>query len=236
MDRLRTLHLTPSVTLKEKRLASLLEGRHALEPRLTEAVENAQIVGSLELAGIPATLEDLQAAREGREAPSPVRGLLHALHVVDSAAPFTVAALRTWNSAVTGGAGALRTSVRRREGGPPPAPCEFVSSRLALLEEWLNVESGQQLRPVQRGALVMTRIAEILPFEDGNGRVARLATSHVMVRGGMRPPVLQGSDAARLEEALKLAFCFETERLCLLLEEASERALDVTIRALEEMA
>jgi hypothetical protein len=215
----RLLRLTSSASLKEKRLAGLLGGGSPSEPRLVEAVENAQILGSLELAGLPAT-------------PDAVRVLLQALRAVDPAAPLRVATLRSWNAAVTGGPGTFRASERTREGGPPPAPSAFVGSRLALLEEWLNGDSGRELKPAQQGALVMARIVEVLPFEDGNGRVARLAASHVMVRAGMRSPILRGEDRGRLDESLQRAFRFETEPLCALLEEASERALDVMIEVL----
>ena len=211
------LRLSASASLKEKRLASLLDGRSPSEARLVEAVENAQVLGSLELAGVPAT----HAER-----------LFAALRAADPTAPLTVGVLRSWNAALTGGTGAFRASDRTREGGPPPAPPAFVAGRLGLLEEWLNGDSGRELKPAQQGALVLARIVEVLPFEDGNGRVARLAASHVMVRGSMRPPILRGGDEGRLREALQRAFRFETEPLCLLLEEASERTLDVLIEAL----
>ena len=234
MDPSRLLRLSPSASLKEKRLASLLQGRGPSE-RLIEAVENAQVLGSLELAGLPTTLDELDAARAGGDAPAAVRGLLRALQVVEPRAPVTIAAFQAWNAAVTGGTGAMRVSQRWREGGPPPAPAEFIATRLALLQEWMNVESGRELKPSQQGALVLARIVEILPFEEGNGRVARLAASHVMVRAGRRPPLLGREDEGRLPEALKLAFRFETEPLSTLLEEASERAVDVMIRTLEDM-
>jgi 6-pyruvoyltetrahydropterin/6-carboxytetrahydropterin synthase len=73
---------------------------------------------------------------------------------------------------------------------------------------------------------------EIAPFDDGNGRVSRLAASHLIVRGGLRPPVLVAGDAARLREALESAFRLETEPLVALLVEASGRALDVMIQSL----
>jgi Fic family protein len=106
---------------------------------------------------------------------------------------------------------------------------EFIASRLAILEQWLAVESSRELKPAQAGALAMARIVEILPFAAGNGRVARLAASHLMVRAGARPPVLVGTDAVRLEASLRAAFQLSTEPLTSLLEEASERALDVMI-------
>jgi len=72
----------------------------------------------------------------------------------------------------------------------------------------------------------------VLPFDEGNGRVARLAASHLMVRAGARPPILVAADEARLRQALQSAFQLHTEPLAALLEEASERSLDVMTRAL----
>jgi len=123
--------------------------------------------------------------------------------------------------------------MRSREGGPPPAPAEFVATRVQNLQEWLNVESSAALKPGQRGALVLARVVEILPFDDGNGRVARLAASHVMEGAGSRPPILTGGDGERLVQSLQAAFQLQTEPLASLLDEAAERALDVMIRALE---
>jgi hypothetical protein len=54
-----------------------------------------------------------------------------------------------------------------------------------------------------------------------------------MLRGGMRPPILVGGDGPRLRAALEAAFRLETEPLTALLVEASSRALDVMLQALE---
>jgi len=79
------------------------------------------------------------------------------------------------------------------------------------------------------GAVVLARVMEILPFEDGNGLVARLAASHVMVRAGARPPILVAEDRPRLGGALDAAFQLHTEPLAALLAEAEGRALDVML-------
>ena len=216
----RLLRLAPSAALKEKRLAALLEGRDADVPRVDEAVRRAQASGSLDLSGIEAT-------------PQETDRLLRAQAIVDAQAPFTVDALLAWHRAATGAAAGLRAIPRAREGGPPPAPPEFVATRLQNLQEWLGVESSAVLKPAQRGALVLARVVEILPFDDGNGRVARLAASHVMVGSGARPPILTGDDRGRLVQSLQAAFQLHTEPLASLLDEATERALDVMIRTLE---
>jgi hypothetical protein len=217
----RLLRLAPSAALKEKRLAALLEGREADVPRADEAVWRAQASGSLELSGIAATAPEIDR-------------LLCAHAALDAQAPFTVDALLAWHRAATGSAAGLRAAPRTREGGPPPAPPEFAATRLQNLQEWLGVESSAALKPGQRGALVMARIVEILPFDDGNGRVARLAASHVMVAAGSRPPILTGDDRGRLVQSLQAAFQLHTEPLTWLLDEAAERALDVMIRTLED--
>ena len=219
-DEPRLLRLAPSAAVKEKRLAALLEGRGDESALLSDAVRRAQAAGSLALSGIEPTPAELDRFARAQSA-------------VDAQAPFSVSAVLAWHRAITGSAAGLRAHERTREAALPPAPARFVPTRLQNLEEWLNVGSGVALKPAQQGALALARIVEILPFDDGNARVARLAASHVMVRAGARPPVLLGEDRPRLVEALQSAFQLQTAALASLLDEAAERALDVMIRAIE---
>ena len=219
-DEPRLLRLAPSAAVKEKRLAALLEGREGESAPLAAAVRRAQAAGSLALSGIEPTPAELERFAGAQSA-------------VDARAPFSVSAVLAWHRAVSGSPAGLRTAERARQGAPPPAPAQFVATRLQNLEEWLNVGSGVDLKPAQQGALALARIVEILPFDDANGRVARLAASHLMVRAGARPPVLLGEDRPRLIESLQAAFQLQTAPLASLLDEAAERALDVMIRALE---
>ena len=219
-DEPRLLRLAPSAAVKEKRLAALLEGRGDESALISDAVRRAQAAGSLALSGIEPTPAELDRFARAQSA-------------VDAQAPFSVSAVLAWHRAITGSAAGLRTHERTREATLPPAPARFVPTRLQNLEEWLNVGSGVALKPAQQGALALARIVEILPFDDGSGRVARLAASHVMVRAGARPPVLLGEDRPRLVEALQSAFQLQTAALASLLDEAAERALDVMIRAIE---
>ncbi len=209
------LRLAASAASKERRLASLLGGR-ALDAASSDAVREAQVAGSLGLSGMPAT----------------VSGLLRAMAAVDPKAPLTVNALVAWHRAATGTSG-FRLTDAERPGGTPPAPPEFIAGRLAIFEQWMNAPSAAELTASQQGALALARVVEVKPFDDGNGRVSRLAASHLMVRAGARPPILNPGDAPRLEQALQAAFQLHTEPLAALLEEAAERALDVLIREAE---
>jgi Fic family protein len=228
----RTSRPRPTAALRERRLAALLaeHGRSAGEPALREIVEDAQALGSLELAGIDASWEEVRSSRTGSGGPTAVLALRRAREAVDPRVPLTVHAIRAWHGALLGPVG-FRRGLREREGAPC-APPDLIESRLALLEAWLETESARDLQPEQASALALARIVEVLPFEDGNGRVSRLAASHVMVRGGRHPPILVAGDGARLVSSLQSAFRLETEPLTALLAEASERALDVMIQTL----
>ena len=199
----RGLKLTTSAAVKEKRLAALLTGRSAADPAPAEALVAAQVRGSLDLAGTAGTPDEAEALRR-------------AIGAVDPRAPFTVQAVLAWQAALTGDR-SLRRQPRDRPEGPPPAPPEFIGSRLAITQEWLGADSARELKPAQQGAIVLARIVEILPFDRANGMVARLAASHLMVRAGARPPILAGEDAARLREALTAAYQLQTEPLAFLL-------------------
>jgi hypothetical protein len=214
----RLIRLAPSAALKERRLREARGDAFDSDPALRRAVQEAQARGSLGLAGLEAS-------------PDNVGLLMRAQAAVDPAAPFTVKALLAWQAALAGPAATFRRDERTREGAPPPAPPAFIESRLATLEDWLQVESSRELAPGPAGALVLARLVEILPFDAANGRISRLAASHVAVRAGGRPPVLTAADGPRLQEALRAAFALQTEPLTRLLDEAAERALDAMLDA-----
>jgi len=227
------LRLRPSVAVKERRLASLLgeRGRGLHDPHLASVVEDAQLLGSLEVSGFRVAWDEVRSSRSSGGGPAAVLALRRARSAVAPDAPFTVQALQVWHDTLAGPAG-FRRGERAREGAPP-APAEFVPGRLQALEEWLQMAGSRDLRPEQAAAVALARIVEILPFDDANGRVSRLAASHLMVRGGMRPPILVAGDGPRLQAATLAAFRLETEPLVALLVEASVRALDVMIQTLE---
>ena len=228
-----TLRVQPPTAVKEKRLAALLaeRGRDADDPRLAEVVADAQLLGSLELSGARATWEEVRGSRRTGEGPAEVVGLRRAQAAVPPDAPLTVAAIRAWHEAIAGPVG-FRREERAREDAPPAPPAR-IAGRLETLEEWLTSPGIRDLAPAQAAGLACARIIEVLPFDDANGRVARLAASHVMVRAGLRPPILVAADGPYLLACLRAAFRLETEPLVTLLTEASGRALDVAIQALE---
>ena len=224
-----SLRLEPSAAVKERRLATLLaeRGLRPDDPGLRGIVEDAQLLGSLELAGFRFSWDEVRSSRALGEGPAEILALRRACTAVPADAPFSLAAIRAWHEGLAGPVG-LRRGARERDSAPPA----LVESRLATLAEWLEVAGPRDLAPDQAAAVALARVVEILPFDDANGRVSRLAASHLMVSGGMRPPILVAGDAPRLRAALEAAFRLETEPLTALLAEASARALDVMIQTL----
>jgi Fic/DOC family len=223
------IRMTTSAAVRERRLAALLQGRDPADLGLLAVVEEAQLAGSLELAGTAVTPADLAAVRAGA-GPEAVRRLRLAQRAVPREAALTISALKAWHETVTGGPSHWRR--KERPDVPGAAPVSFIEGRLQIFEHWLGAESRRELTASQAGALVMARLLEIVPFEEGNGLVARLAVSHVMLQAGARPPLLRGADRARLDTAVSAAFDFMMEPLATLLDEAADRALDVMIQAL----
>jgi hypothetical protein len=224
--------LTVSAGVRQRQLEALLRGRSPADLGLDRVVADAQLLGSLELASVPATWAEVTSP----DPPSEVVAMRAAQRAVQTGARLDLGALLAWHTAALHG-GALRhtdLATPDPEGGrPAPAPAVFVKSRLDLMEEWLEGESGRELPPAEAGAIALARVAEIRPFADGNGRVARLAASHLLVRGGLRPPILVGGDRARLEACLRAAFRLDTEPLTTLLREAADRGLEVMIQSLK---
>jgi hypothetical protein len=221
--------LQASPRVKERRLSALLESRGLSvdDPELAAVVEDAQILGSLELSGYRLSWDEVRSSRATGGGPEEVLRLRRARSAVPPSEALTLRSFAAWHEALLGPAGFRR--VPRERVGLEAAPVEFVGSRLASLVEWLSARE-KELEPAPAGALALARVVEILPYDDGNGRLSRLAGSHVMVRAGARPPILVAADDPRLRAGIQAAARFETEPLVALLSEASGRALDVMIQ------
>jgi hypothetical protein len=235
------MRIRPAAAAKEKRLAALLAaaGREVSDPSLAGVVADAQLLGSLELAGIRATWEEVRSSRVASENEArgtgsglcQIHSLRRAQRLVEPDAPLTLAGIRAWHQALRGPVGFRSTERQRAEA--PPAPAGRIEPRLQALADWLAGSATRDLGPEQAAGLAYARIVEILPFEEANGRVARLAASHLMVQRGLPPPILVGADGPHLDACLRAAFRLETEPIVSLLLDASSRALDVMIQALE---
>ena len=71
------------------------------------------------------------------------------------------------------------------------------------LVDWYNAaEQEGKLSPVELAALFHYRYIRIHPFEDGNGRIARLIVNYIMARHGWPMIVIRNRKKAEYLEAL----------------------------------
>lgn len=99
-------------------------------------------------------------------------------------------------------AGQWRTlSVRVADHVAPPA--EEVPSMMAELEQRWSSPAFAALHPVEQAALAHFELVWVHPFEDGNGRTARLLSSYLLLRRGYAPLNLRLEHQQRYYDALK---------------------------------
>ena len=119
------------------------------------------------------------------------------------------------------------------------APVEQVAVQMDELVRLFR-DSDEDQHPVVKAAWLHHRFVQIHPFQDGNGRVARLLASMVLIKGGYFPlhirredrpdylDALEEADAGRLEPLVKLM----TRRLR---EDCLRAVSDAAIAAVERM-
>lgn len=80
---------------------------------------------------------------------------------------------------------------------------EETPALMTDLVDWYNEEEARgKLTPVQLAALFHYRYIRIHPFEDGNGRIARLMVNYILVRHHWPMAVLRNRNKSQYIEAL----------------------------------
>jgi hypothetical protein len=72
-------------------------------------------------------------------------------------------------------------------------PAQFVSERMAKMIEWYT-KNRKKLHPFVLASVVHTQFVAIHPFDDGNGRVARLLFNFILIKHGYFPIIFYNSD------------------------------------------
>ncbi len=113
-----------------------------------------------------------------------------------------------WKDAVTSGGQPTRMEVKVGEYKSRPNHVQTATGEIFYyatpeetpvmmkdLVEWYNSEADKkELSPIELAALLHYRYIRIHPFEDGNGRIARLLVNYVLIRSSYPPIIIQSKD------------------------------------------
>ena len=134
-----------------------------------------------EFAGYRDAIDDIMRSRAGEALSVPF--ILHVHRQLFRHVDGHGGQLKTDQNLIVSDEGGLRTTVFKP---PPPEKTEFMLSELA--QRYEQARKNETAHPlVLLGAFVLDFLA-IHPFADGNGRVARLLTTHLLLREGYGVP------------------------------------------------
>lgn len=92
-------------------------------------------------------------------------------------------------------------------------PPIHVESEMDKLIEVYNEQSRKELNPIILSAWVHHAFTQIHPFQDGNGRIARLLASLILIKDGLLPFTVKREDKPAYIKSLELADDNEPQEL-----------------------
>ena len=112
------------------------------------------------------------------------------------------------------GAGVLRSESLRPlyRGQDCPDP-QFIDRSLDNFFTWLTAESFSEIHPIERAALVLTRIADIWPFGFGNLTIALVCGNACLRQSGFAPFFFPPKYAKEFNTVVAQAMAIETQPL-----------------------
>jgi Fic family protein len=90
---------------------------------------------------------------------------------------------------------------------------EFVDRSLDNFFNWLTAESVFEIHPIERAALVLTRVVDIWPFEVGNVTAAIMLANGSLHQAGLSPFFVQPEHRKEFNTVLAQAMAIETQPL-----------------------
>ena len=83
---------------------------------------------------------------------------------------------------------------------------EETPAKMQELVEWFRAEKERaELDPIVLAALFHYKFIRIHPFDDGNGRVARILMNFILMQHGFPPVIIRTEDRAEYYRVLRLA-------------------------------
>ena len=129
------------------------------------------------------------------------------------------------------GAGSLRRNLiaARYRGQDCPEP-EHIERSLNNFFKWMDAESMSEIHPIERSAIVLTRVVDIWPFEFGNLTAAIVLANAYLRQAGLPPFFVQAEHMAEFERVVGQAVAIETQPLVQIIHRSLKRELDRIVR------
>jgi Fic family protein len=112
-------------------------------------------------------------------------------------------------------------------------PLEVPAKMEALMTALAARLRDPSEHPVQTAARLHYELVRIHPFDDGNGRVARLLMNYVMLRAGFPPVIIRTEDKGSYLTALQKADAGEQEAFIEYVASEAERGLALAVEAIK---
>jgi Fic family protein len=103
--------------------------------------------------------------------------------------------------------------------------------KMQELIDWYRKEEEDKVHPVKLAAMLHYNFVRIHPFDDGNGRIARLLLNYVLLRNNLPPVIIKSVDKANYLRALNRADVGDTEAFVEYIAEQLIWSLDISIKA-----
>ena len=126
-------------------------------------------------------------------------------------------------------AGFRKTQVSPNSKFTPPAP-EHLPVLLETACLWYTADSFTELNPIEQAALVLLRLLELRPFEEGNERTSLVAASLFTLRSDLPPLVIKSEMNSGYLLALDEAIRMNTKPMVELLAWAVVETLEESIK------
>jgi Fic family protein len=97
----------------------------------------------------------------------------------------------------------------------------------------LIVDNEETLHPVELAAKAHHRFVAIHPFDDGNGRAARLLMNLILIRAGYPPVVIKNEAREKYYQALMEADQGDDSKIIHLVQEEAKNSLELMLDILE---
>lgn len=91
--------------------------------------------------------------------------------------------------------------------------------------EWFQTNSFAQMHEVEKSALMLVKLIDIQPFDEGNGPALRLCSNFFLLKAGYPPAVIPTSKASQYAIAIQNSLRFHTQPIIDLIAEAVAQSL-----------